>query len=111
MKSLSLSGMPIAVRRAFVKLGRDIDVARRKRALSIAMICERAGISPTLYRRIRQGSPSVAFGSYALVLVGLGVANRIGTLLDPSIDDAGLMLDTEPLPKRIRRPHRDAGAL
>lgn len=98
----------LAVERSLVKLGRDIDIARRKRRLTIMDICERANISAPLYQRIVAGHPKVSLGSVAMVLFALGVGTPLSALLDAAGDDIGLLFDESRLPKRIRKPRVQA---
>lgn len=106
----SPAGVP-AVMRSLVKLGHDIDVARKKRQLTVAALCGRAGISATLYKRMSEGKPGTSINAYAMVLFALGLGTPLGDLVDVGRDDTGLMLDNARLPKRIR-PRRDkSGAL
>lgn len=102
--------LPPKVRRALQKLGADIDVARRKRALTVAMVLERTGIAKSTYQRVVRGDPTVSIGAYAMCLFALGLGG-VGDLADPGKDTAGLLLDQERLPKRVRVPKNEDGAL
>jgi hypothetical protein len=62
----------------------------------------RTGCAP----RIETGEPGVAIGSYAIVLFGLGMTDRLAELADPRIDAVALQLEEERLPQRIRRPRK-----
>jgi len=88
--------------RSLEKFGHDMEVARKKRHLTIAALCERAGISPGLYRRMVAGAPGTAVGAYAMVLFALGLGMPFEDLIDPGTDDTGLLLDEERLPQRVR---------
>ncbi len=90
------------------KLGHDIALARRKRALTMRMMADRAAIALSTYQRIERGDPTVALGLYAMVLFALGVGDRIGALVDAGTDDIGLLLDQERTPKRVRPRTRTA---
>lgn len=54
--------------RILVSLGQDIKLARLRRKLSTEQVAERAGISRSTLWQIEKGTPSVAIGSYLLVL-------------------------------------------
>lgn len=104
-------GVVPAVARSLVKLGRDIEVARKKRRLTVAALCGRAGISASLYKRLTEGRPGTAINAYAMVFFAMGLGTPLADLVDAGRDDTGLMLDIERLPRRIR-PRRDkSGAL
>jgi len=97
---------PIPVKRALYKLGRDICDARRRRRIPTAIMAERASISRTTLNKVEKGEAGVALGIYASVLFVLGMVDRLGNLADSTIDQVGLELDEERLPKRIRRPRK-----
>ena len=99
------------IARSLVKLGRDIDVARKKRRLTIAALCERAGISAPLYARLVAGAPGTSVGAYAMVLFALGMGTPFDSLMDAAMDDAGLLLEEERLPRRVSNPRKRSGAL
>ncbi len=102
MRSSLKDVMPLKIRRALRKLGADISTARRKRRLTIDMMCERAGISKQTYQRIEAGDPSVSCGAYAMCLFVLGLGDAMGELADPHRDESGLLMDQERLPSRVR---------
>lgn len=83
-------------------LGSDISIARRKRSLSVDLMCQRTCISKQTYLRIESGDPSVSLGALAMTLFALGEEDRLSSLIDVATDDTGLLLDIENLPKRIR---------
>lgn len=94
--------LPIPVARALRKLGHDLKDARRRRRLPMAIVTQRASISEPTLIRIERGDPKVAMGSYATVLFGMGMVDRLADLVDPKNDPVGLQLEEENLPKRIR---------
>lgn len=101
---------PIPVLRALRKLGQDRRDARRRRRIPVAIMAERASISRMTLHKVERGEPGVSLGTYATVLFVLGMADRLADLADPKNDAVGLGLDEEHLPRRIRRPRRDANA-
>src|SRR5438552_11181908 len=96
--------MPLPVRHALRKLGRDIRDARRRRRIPAAIAAQRASISRTTLVKIEKGDPGVAMGIYATALFVLGVSERLADIADPKNDPVGLQLEQEHLPKRIRGP-------
>jgi transcriptional regulator with XRE-family HTH domain len=94
--------LPIPVRRALRKLGRDIRDARRRRRIPVAIVAQRASISRTTLAKIEKGDPGVAMGIYATVLFVMGMADRIADIAAPENDAVGLRLEEENLPQRIR---------
>ena len=102
MRSALHDLLPPGLRRSLVKFGIDLARARRKRHLTVEMMAERVGVAKSTYTRIEKGDPAVAMGAYAMVLFVLGFGEALGDLADTRRDDAGLMLDEERLPKRVR---------
>jgi transcriptional regulator with XRE-family HTH domain len=101
VKSSDLS-LPLPVRRALRKLGRDIREARLRRRIPAAIVAERASISRTTLFKLEKGDPGVSIGIFATVLFVLGMSDRLVELADIRRDEQGLALDEERLPKRIR---------
>ena len=101
---------PPSVQRALRGLGRDIQIARKKRRLPVADFAARMGVSQGTVARLEKGEPGVGLGSLAMALLALGELGRLQDLLDVSRDDTGLMLDLDSLPQRIRRRRTVAGA-
>ena len=85
------------------KLGQDIRNARLRRRVSVALMAERANISPNRLHKIEKGDPNVFIGGYASVLFVLGFSDKLKDLVDVGNDLTGLMLEEERLPKRIRK--------
>src|ERR1700739_1396647 len=93
--------MPLPVRHALRKLGRDMRDARRRRRIPAAIVAQRASISRTPLVKIEKGDPVVAIEIYAPVLFVLGMADRLGDLPAPKNDPVALHLEEEHLPQRI----------
>jgi transcriptional regulator with XRE-family HTH domain len=102
--SRAKSALPLSVRRALKKLGADISVARRRRAISMALMAERAFTTRPTLLKIERGDPGVSLGIYASVLFVLDMTDRLAGLVDPAQDPLGMALDEERLPKRIHMP-------
>ena len=102
MRSSVSDVLPPVVKRSLTKFGSDMAIARRKRGLTILAIAERTGVSKNTYLRAEKGDPKVSLGVYAMALFVLGFGGPLGTLIDVSRDDTGLLLDEERLPKRVR---------
>lgn len=102
MRSSVNDTLPPRVRRGLTKLGFDLGVARKKRALTMAMMAERMGVSIGTYRRAENGDPTVALGVYAMAMFVLGFGDSLANIIDQRRDDQGLLLDLERLPKRVR---------
>jgi transcriptional regulator with XRE-family HTH domain len=66
------------------------------------MMAERTGLAKSTYARLENGDPAVGMGAYAMALFVLGFGQALGNLTDARGDEAGLLLDEERLPKRVR---------
>jgi len=93
---------PSRVRRALRTLGSDIRDARKRRALSMETVADRAFTSRKTLQRIEQGDHGVSVGIYASVLNALGLLDQLAALADPANDEIGMELANANLPQRIR---------
>lgn len=109
MKSKVSDILPSNVRRSLLKFGDDLSVARRKRRLTVAMMCERLGVSKSTWQRMEKGDPTVSMGAYAQALFVLGFGAPLGDLADQRNDEVGLLMEAERLPKRITSPQEPTG--
>ena len=107
MKSPSTNALPRAARKALIKLGADIAVARKKRRISTGSMAERAFISRGTLYKLEKGDPSVSMGVYATVLSILGLVDGLGDLADRSGDTLGLDIDEDRLPKKVQPTSRN----
>jgi len=94
--------LPLQAVNALKKLGEDIRDARKRRRITMALLAERARITPDTLKQIEKGNPSTSIGGYASVLYSLGMIGRLQDIADARYDLTGLMLEEENLPKRIR---------
>lgn len=97
-----------SVQRVLVKLGQDIQIARKKRRVTVEDFAERLGVAKGTVIRLERGEAGVSIGTLAMAMLALGELNRLGELIDLASDDTGLLLDLDNLPKRISRPRRAA---
>ena len=94
--------LPLPVSRALRKFGADIKTARLKRGFTAKMMAERLDINRETYAKVEQGRPSVNLGVYAFALFVLGFGTPFADVADQRRDEAGLLLDQERMPKRVR---------
>jgi len=106
MKSDVIDILPSQVLRSLTKFGADLTIARRRRRLTITMMCERLGVSKSTWQRMEKGDPSVSMGAYAQALFILGFGTPLAELIDQRTDEQGWLLEAERLPKRVRLPKR-----
>lgn len=87
------------------QVGEQIRLARLRRHLPSELVAERAGLSRATITAIEKGSPSVAFGAYAVVLHALGGLEQ-DLLLIAKDDELGRKLQDLSLPQRKRVPRQ-----
>lgn len=100
---------PLAVRQSIRRFGQDLRLARLRRRLPVELVAARARIHRTTLTKVEKGDPSVAIGTYASVLFALGLGTPLVSLVESREDQAGLLLEEERLPRRIRRPKAKGG--
>ena len=106
MKTQAVNALPRAARRALVKLGEDIAVARKKRRISTVSMAERAFISRGTLYKVERGDPSVSMGIYATVLAILGLVDGVAQVADRRSDHLGLDIDEDRLPRKVQPRRR-----
>ena len=80
-------------------LGQNLKLARIRRRISAAMMCERAGVSHATLTAIEQGKPTVSMSGYMSVLFCLNMHTDIEKV---ATDDVlGRELQDLQLPKRV----------
>jgi transcriptional regulator with XRE-family HTH domain len=89
-----------ATQRILVRLGENIQLARLRRNLGVKLVAERAGVSRATLWAVEKGSPSVAIGIYAQVLLALGLEKDLALVAGD--DELGRKLQDAGLPVRKR---------
>jgi len=85
-------------------MGENIKLARLRRNLGTELVAERAGISRATLWAVEKGSPSVAIGIYAQVLLAIGLEQDLVSIARD--DELGQKLQDARLPTRKRSPQR-----
>ena len=98
------TSLPLPAAHALRRLGRDLALARRKRAISTSDMAARLFVSRDTLWRMERGDPTVGLGTLATATFVLGLHGRLADLAAPASDELALSLDERRLPQRIRRP-------
>ncbi|RNM09145.1 XRE family transcriptional regulator [Dickeya undicola] len=94
-----------------VKLGKDIEFARRVRGISADTFAKSAGISrSTLHRLERGDGAGISLNTLAMVLTILGKLDLLSNLIDMRNDDIGLSMLRESVMQGAKPPRKDAKA-
>jgi transcriptional regulator with XRE-family HTH domain len=98
------SSIPFPAALALRKLGSDLALARRKRAISTSEMAARLFVSRDTLWRLERGDPTVAIGTLVTATFVLNLHDRLANLASPPSDDLALSLDERRVPQRIHRP-------
>ena len=94
-----------STRRLLEEMGERIQRARLRRKLSVDLVGGRTGISSSSVWSVERGSPSVAMGIYAQVLLAIGLDGDLARIA--ADDELGRTLQDLDLPVRRRAPKRN----
>ena len=97
------SHLSLPVEQVLKELGRSLDLARKKRRISVRELATRMMVSPTTVIKLTKGDPGVHVGALATALWIMGMHKRLGELVTPEKDSIGMSEDLKSLPKRVRR--------
>jgi transcriptional regulator with XRE-family HTH domain len=106
--SRSYRALPAITLDQLQKLGRDIEVARKRRRLSMRDMAARMMVNLKTVQRLEKGDPTIGIGIVASALWILGLDRRLGDLVAPESDRTGLQEDIKNLPRDFRKPRKGA---
>lgn len=101
-RNLERDSAPAAVVRLAGRLGRNLRVARQRRAMTQEEVAGRAGISRATLVRIEQGALGTGLGAYLSVLWVLGLHEQMAPVAAPERDDEGRTLEAARRGERVR---------
>jgi transcriptional regulator with XRE-family HTH domain len=84
------------------QIGRNLQLARKRRHKSIQQAAEMIGTSPSSVRRMESGDPSVKIATFLAAIEVYQLDNSL-RFAEPEDDVIGLTLDKQRLPQRVRR--------
>ena len=95
--------LPTRLRRSLATLGHGLNIARRRRKITLASMAERTGVTRQTYGRVEKGDPTVAIGTYLMAMFVLGLdAGALEKAADPQADETGTTLHIAELPSSVR---------
>ncbi len=97
----------LAVNRALKALGKNLELARRRRGFSQADLASRMSVSVSTVRRLEDGHPGTALHHLARALQVFAELEKLSLLLDTPTDSVGLALMDAELPLRIHTKVRN----
>jgi len=104
--SLSVSGMPPEVNDIIVSLGQHIQIARKRREMTLDEMSSRMFVSRKTLSRLENGAPGVSLAVLASALWVLGFEKDLLKIADPENDAIGIFKDRQRLPKRVRNSQK-----
>lgn len=109
--SLSAVALPEAVVKVLQSVGQNIDMARKRRKMSQAVMAKNMFVTTKTLRRVLSGDPGVSIALYGSALYVLGLQEQLGGLAAPDSDAIGTWQANRDLPKRIRQSRDDVEKL
>ena len=79
------------------KLGFNIQIARKRRKMSLVELAAKSSVSKTVLSRIEAGDVSVGFGKVFNVLDALGLLTGIADIANPDLDRQQTMKEIKAL--------------
>lgn len=83
------------------EIGRNLQLARKRRRKTISQAAEMIGTSISSVRRMEAGDPSVKIATFLAALEVYQLDNSL-CFAEPEDDIIGLTLDKQRLPERVR---------
>ena len=100
--SLSVTGMPLEINDIIVSLGKHIQIARKRREMTLDEMSSRMFVSRKTLSRLENGMPGVSLAVLASALWVLGFEKDLIKIAHPESDKIGIFKERQRLPKRVR---------
>lgn len=98
----SMSGLPPEVAGAISRLGANVRIARKRRAMTLDDMASRMFVTRKTLARVEYGDPGVSLAVMASALWVLGLDKGLRDIADPEQDKVGIHKERQRLPKRVR---------
>jgi transcriptional regulator with XRE-family HTH domain len=93
--------LSLKMRQRMTQIGRNLQLARKRRRKTVQQAAEMIGTSASSVRRMEAGDPSVKFGTFLAALEVFQLEDSL-RFAEPEDDLIGLTLEKQRLPKRVR---------
>jgi transcriptional regulator with XRE-family HTH domain len=100
------NSLPPSATQAIQKLGENLQVARKRRGITMEEMASRMFVSRQTLARLEKGEPGVALGVLSSALWVLGLHDQIRELAAPERDEIGAFRERQKLPQRVRASGR-----
>ncbi len=98
----SISSLPPKVAQVISRLGENIRIARKRRAMTLDDMASRVFVTRKTLSRLENGDPGVSMAVVASALWVLGLDKDLQGIADPEQDRVGIHRERQRLPKRVR---------
>lgn len=84
------------------KIGQNIQIARKRRKLTLTKLSANSTVSISVIRRIEDGDPSVGIGKVLSVLDVLGLLDGISQIASPELDREQTLKEIQELREKAK---------
>ena len=99
--SKGVAALPESIKVALRQVGKNIQIARKRRRIPLRQMSEQTLISVPTLRKVEKGSPSVSLGIFLQVLWTLQLHTGFESIADPKKDDVGIQKEQARLPEKV----------
>lgn len=101
--SLGKEGLTVSAHQAVEALGRNIQIARKRRGWTLEEMAASMLVTRKTLSRLEAGDPSVGLSVLAAALHALGMVNDLRNIAAPESDAVGAFSEKQRLPQRVRK--------
>ncbi len=98
----AIKGLSPQAEQVLQKLGKNIEIARKRRRESRKAFSERLYVSVPTVKRLESGDPGVGLGVLVAALWALGLYRDLEKVAAPENDEVGKTLEYRNMPKSFR---------
>jgi transcriptional regulator with XRE-family HTH domain len=110
-KSLGKEGLSSPAQRAVEVMGKNIQIARKRRGWSLEQMAGSMLVTRKTLARLEAGDPAVGISVLAAALHALNMVADLARIAAPEQDAVGLFYEKQRLPQRVRKKKTPADEL